>query len=65
MSTAMVFLLVAIGGSNSAPATLAVLSDLRACNIAAESLYSQSKARTGSANIYAYCIPVLAAAVVK
>lgn len=65
MNSAIVFLLVAISGGHSAPATLAVFNDAKVCSLAANMLYQQSKARNGSNYIYAYCIPVLASAVVK
>lgn len=65
IQTTLVFLLVAISGSNSSPNTLAVLNDGRVCAQAASTLTIQSKDRPGSGNIYAYCVPVPASSLVK
>lgn len=58
MNSALLYLLVAISSSNSSPSTLAVLNDARSCAQAANALQTQSKERSGSGNIYAYCVPV-------
>lgn len=54
---AIVWLLIAIGGSNSSPTLIERFSEERECRVAAMQLYAASKASNGP-YIYGHCIPV-------
>lgn len=54
----LTWLLIATGGSNSSPSTIAKFNDERSCRFAATQLHNQSADQRGAPYIYAYCIPV-------
>jgi hypothetical protein len=65
MIKAIVWLLIGSSGGHTSPSTLAVMNDGQACRAAAADLQQQSRDRSGGAFLYAYCIPVPAASLVR